>query len=219
MDAAARLVLYVDAFFISPYAFSSFVALREKGLPFETRVVALQDKAQHRPEFRDRSLTGRVPALDHDRFWLGESSAIDEYLEEAFPPPGHPPLYPRTARERARARQLQAWLRSDLMPVREERPTTTMFYARADRPLSSNGKAAAEKLIRVTDQLLPSGSTDLFGSWSIADSDLAYMLHRWLLTGDEVPARIRDYAEAQWRRSSVRDWVDRPRLPLVPYEG
>jgi glutathione S-transferase len=219
MTAPGRLVLYVDAFFISPYAFSSFVALREKGLPFETNTVALQDKAQHRPDYRERSLTGRVPALEHDGFWLGESSAIDEYLEETFPPPAYPALYPGSARERARARQIQAWLRSDLMPVRDERPTTTMFYARADHPLSSNGKTAAEKLIRVTEQLLASGSTHLFGAWSIADSDLAFMLHRLILNGDDVPQRIRAYAEGQWCRPSVRDWVDRRRPPLVPYEG
>ena len=44
------------------------------------------------PAYRDRSLTAKVPALEHDDFWLAESSAIAEYLEEAFPPPGHPAL-------------------------------------------------------------------------------------------------------------------------------
>ena len=29
-----------------------------------------------------------------------------------------------------------AWVRSDLMPIREERSTTTMFYERATKPLS-----------------------------------------------------------------------------------
>lgn len=219
MIADARLILYVDAFFISPYAFSSFVALREKGLPFETRVVALQEKAQHRPEYRDRSLTARVPALDHNGFWLAESSAIDEYLEEAFPPPVYAAIYPAGMQERARARQVQAWLRSDLMPIREERPTTTMFYERATRPLSSAGRAAADKLIRLTEHLLGRRSENLFGSWSIADADLAFMLHRLILNGDEVPVGVRQYAEGQWSRRSVRDWVDLNRIPLIPYEG
>ena len=152
-------ILYGDAFYISPYVFSCFVALREKGVPFETRLVPLQDKAQQRPEYRDRSLTARVPALEHDGFWLAESSAIDEYVEEVFPPPAFPALYPAGARERARVRQIQAWLRSDLGALREERPTTTMFYERAERPLSDAGRAAAEKLIRVTEQSVAPGAT------------------------------------------------------------
>jgi glutathione S-transferase len=213
------LILYVDAFYISPYAFSCFVALREKGVEFATRVVPLQDQAQQRPDYRDHSLTARVPALVHGGFWLSESSAIDEYLEETFPPPAHPALYPRGARERARARQIQAWLRSDLGALREERPTTTMFYARSEQPLSGKGRAAAEKLIRVTEQSLAPGAAQLFDAWSIADSDLAFMLQRLLRNDEPVPERIREYAERQWQRPSVREWVERKRIPLVPYEG
>lgn len=41
-----HLRLFVDAQFTSPYALSAFVALREKGLPFEIELVDLfaQDK-------------------------------------------------------------------------------------------------------------------------------------------------------------------------------
>ncbi len=213
------LVLYVDSFYVSPYAFSCFVALREKGLAFTTQLVPLHEKGQHRAEYRDRSRTARVPALEHDGFSLSESSAIDEYLEEVFPPPAHPALYPQSTRERAQARQVQAWLRSDLGALREERPTTTMFYAPAERPLSDHGRAAAEKLVRVAEQSLPPGASHLFGAWSIADSDLAFMIQRLLRSGDPVPARVRDYAERQWQRASVREWVERERIPLVAYDG
>ena len=216
---APDLILYLDAFYISPYAFSAFVALREKGLRFETRFVPLQDKAQQRPEYRDASLTARVPALVHGDFWLAESSAIDEYLEDVFPPPEHAALYPRDARVRARARQVQAWLRSDLGALRDERPTTTMFYARADRPLSAAGQAAAAKLVRVTEQLLPTDAEHLFGAWSIADADLAFMLQRLVRNDEPVPPRVRAYAERQWRRPAVREWDEQRRIPLVPYEG
>ncbi|HEY2386326.1 MAG TPA: glutathione transferase [Candidatus Binatia bacterium] len=216
---AADLILYVDAFYISPYAFSAFVALREKGLRFETRFVPLQEKAQQRPDYRDGSVTARVPALVHGDFWLAESSAIDEYLEDVFPPPEHAALYPRDPRQRARARQVQAWLRSDLGALRDERPTTTMFYGCADRPLSAAGKAAAEKLVRVTEQLLTADAEHLFGAWSIADADLAFMLQRLVRNDEPMPARARTYAEHQWRRPAVREWDEQRRLPLVPYEG
>src|SRR5262249_34089510 len=131
-EAAHALTLYTDAFWISPYAFSAFVTLKEKGLPFTQRSVALQDKGQDDPAYRDRSLTGRVPALLHGDFWLAESQAIVEYLDDAFPET--PRALPVDARARARARQILAWIRSDVLPLREERPTATMFYVRADKP-------------------------------------------------------------------------------------
>jgi glutathione S-transferase len=207
--------LYTDAFWISPYVFTAFVALHEKGLQFETVDVALQNGAQHDPAYRDRSITGRVPSLEHDGFVLAESQAIVEYLDEAFP--NTPRVLPAGLQERARARQILGWIRSDLLPVREERSTHTMFYDRAKAPLSDKGRAAAEKLNRVAGLLVPDGGGPLFGAWSIADADLAFMLHRLILNGDEVPAKVRAWAEAQWARPSVQAFVKHPRAPYVPY--
>src|SRR5208283_984799 len=134
----AELRLSVDAFWTSPYAFSAFVALKEKGLHFDVEEVALERGEHRRPEALAASLTGRVPVLWHQGWTLSESSAIAEYLEEAFPHPGHPRLFPQDVRERARARQLMSWVRSDLLPIREERPTPTLFYGQMDvAPLST----------------------------------------------------------------------------------
>ena len=98
------LTLTLDGFWISPYAFSAFVCLTEKGLPFETREVNLHERPKT-AAFAARSLTGRVPLLTHGTFELSESSAIIEYLEETFAPPRYPALLPATRRSgRARAR-------------------------------------------------------------------------------------------------------------------
>jgi glutathione S-transferase len=214
-DASKTLTLFADTFWISPYVFSCFVTLREKGLDFSVDPVALQTKEQDAPGYRDRSLTGRVPALRHGEFWLAESQAIIEYLDDAFP--DAPRALPRDVQVRARARQVLAWLRSDLMALREERSTVTMFYERADRPLSAAGEAAAEKLLRVADLLIPAGSSSLFGAWSQADSDLAFMLHRLIKNGHEVPAKIRAYAEREWQRPSVQAFITHERATYVPY--
>ena len=214
-DASKTLTLFADTFWISPYVFSCFVALREKGLDFSVEPVALQSKEQHAPEYRDRTLTGRVPALRHGDFWLAESQAIVEYLDDAFP--DAPRVLPRELEARARARQILAWLRSDLMPIREERSTTTMFYERATIPLSTAGEAAAARLVRVADLLVPAGAGSLFGAWSQADSDLAFMLHRLLLNGHALPAKVRAYAEREWQRPSVREFVTHERAAYVPY--
>jgi glutathione S-transferase len=212
---AAPLTLHGDSFWISPYVFTCFVALREKNLAFEYVDVPLHEGAQHTPGFRDPSLTGRVPALRHGDFWLSESSAIAEYLDECFATGVS--LLPKEPQARARARQVMAWIRSDLMALREERSTHTMFYAPATKALSPAGVAAAEKLERVARALVPANAEPLFGAWSIADSDLAFMLHRLLLNGHTVDARVRAWAEAQWQRPSVQAFVTHMRPPYVAY--
>jgi glutathione S-transferase len=206
--------LYVDRFFISPYVFTCHVALQEKGLPFETVEVALDRQEQHAPHYRDHTLTGRVPALRHDDFWLAESTAIVEYVEETF---GGPTLLPADAKDRARARQIMGWVRSDLMALREERSTTTMFYGPTRVPMSDRAQTAAQKLVRVAGQLVREGQTTLFGTWCIADADLAFVLHRLIANNDPVPDSLRTYAQATWRRPSVRAFVERDRPTYVPY--
>lgn len=204
---AAPLTLYVDAAFLSPYAMSAFVALVEKGLPLQLRPVDLDSGEQRMRPYLTRSPTGQVPALTHDDFHLTESSAITQYLEDAFPPPQYPALYPEGLRQRAQARQLQSWLRSDLLALREERPTASVFGRPSDTPLSDAAHAAAAKLIRVAQTLLTHGGPHLFGGWCIADVDLALMLQRLASNGDELPAELRGYAAAQWQRPSVQQWV------------
>src|SRR5260370_3076676 len=106
------LTLYSDGFSISPYVFSVFVTLEEKGVPYTLELVPLQHQAHRRPQYRDSSVTGRVPSIDHDGFWLAESSAIIEYLDEAFPKPR---VLPSDVKQRARARLVMHWIRCDLM--------------------------------------------------------------------------------------------------------
>ncbi len=203
------LVLNVEPQWVSPYVFSCFVALKEKKVAFETRVLDAEKGETRTREYLARTITGRVPTLFAGDFALGESMAIVEYLDEAFP---EPPILPIAERSRARCRQLMSWLRSDdTLPIRIERPTSTMFYARADRPLSKEAAAAASKLGEVAERVLPASEGDLFGAWSVADADLAFMIHRLILNGDEVGPRVRRWAEAAWERPSIQEFVHLPR--------
>jgi glutathione S-transferase len=202
------LRLYVDSVYTSPYAMSVFVALREKGLAFDLATLDL-DAAQNRAaDFARLSLTQRVPTLLEGDFALSESSAITEYLEQAYP---ETPIYPADPKQRARARQVQAWLRSDLLPIRQERSTLVVFCGQTMPALSPEAKAAADKLISAAQALLAGDPAYLFGEWSIADVDLAVMLSRLILNGDSVPPELVDYAQRQWQRPSVQEWVSLPR--------
>jgi glutathione S-transferase len=196
-------ILTVDTLFSSPWGLSVFVALTEKGLPFTVETVDLAAGQQHGAYAR-RTLTARVPALADGDFVLTESTAITEYLEECYPAPA---LYPHDRNQRARARQLQAWIRTDLAALRAERDTETVFFGKACAPLTPAGAQAVAKLIHIAGQLVQ--SPNLFGAWSIADVDLALMLQRLIVNGDPVPVLLKKYADHQWQRQSVRQWLAR----------
>jgi glutathione S-transferase len=103
------------------------------------------------------------------------------------------------------------WIRSDLMPLREERSTETMFYDRAQKPLSAAAQASAESLVRVVGAVLPEGKTQLFSNWSIADADLAFCLQRLGLNGYTLPEGLQAFVDAQWARPSIQAFVTHPR--------
>jgi glutathione S-transferase len=109
---------------------------------------------------------------------------------------------------------IQAWIRSDPMPIREERSTHTIWYGTPRAPLSPAGLAARDKLVRAATAWL-GDRTQLFTSWSIADADLALVLRR--VIDDELPTPLVRYVEAQLARPSMAKWHTHARPPYRPY--
>ena len=213
-----NIVLYVDAFWSNPFDAAPYVALREKGVAFSTAIALVGDRTGVTPAIRYQAYTGLEPALQHGDFWLAESMAIIEYLEDAFPPPQWPSLFPTAVRARARARQLMSWIRMELLPLREERPSILLFY-KFDEPLRPLGPLAtklARDLTTVVERLGPNPDGTLFGEPCIADVDVAFALMRLLRSGHEVPPAVAAYAEAVWRRPAVREYVEHARPPPPP---
>lgn len=201
------LTLWSDSDFFSPYVMSVYVALQEKGLPFTLKTVNLDQGEHLQAGWRGYAATRRVPLLEVDDFVLSESSAITEYLDERFAPPEWERLYPHDQQKRALTRQIQGWLRSDLMPIREERPTSVIFAGEKKAPLTEAGRKSAAKLFDTASALLAHGRPNLFGEWCLADTDLALMLNRLVFNGDDVPEQLADYAAFQWQRASVQRYV------------
>lgn len=81
------------------------LALKEKGVPFESHYLDLLKFDQHSPEYLKINPNGTIPALVHDDLVLTESTAIMEYVDEAFPGPA---LRPAAPEERWRMRW---WMR------------------------------------------------------------------------------------------------------------
>lgn len=212
---AHRLVLYVDNDYSSPYALSAYAALEAKNLPYTLEPLDLRAGQNTTAQYARASLTSRIPTLVDGDFSLSESSAIAEYLEDAYGAPQYARVLPAQPQPRARARQIQAWLRSDLGALRAERPTTVIYADKNPRPLSAGASAAADKLLAAADSLIDARGGPLFGDWCIADIDLAVMLARVSINGDAVPDKIRKYVDTQFQHPAMQGWWKRAKQAMA----
>jgi glutathione S-transferase len=91
---------------LSPYSAKVRIALEEKGLAFEEVALPIRRSGivEKPAELLAINPRGQVPTLVHGDVKLHDSTVILEYLEDLKP---RPPLYPRGAAERARARLLE----------------------------------------------------------------------------------------------------------------
>jgi glutathione S-transferase len=213
--ATEPLVLYVEAFWSSPWVCAVHVALREKALPFTTSIAMMRHGVGMIDEMYTRTLTGTAPVLEHGAFWLAESLAIVEYLDEVFPAPR---MLPDDVRDRARARQVLTWMRYEHEPLRRERPSEAIMYPRRGEPppLSAAASKAADDLIRVAERLGADARGCVFGRFGVIDVELAFALQRLITSGTAVPEPVGAYAAAVWARPSVREFVDHRRPPNPP---
>lgn len=216
-----RPVLYIGEKNISSWSMRAFVALAAKGIDFEERGIALRQD-RDRAQRRRVSPTGRVPVLHHGRRVIPDSLAIIEYLEETFPPPAHPALWPADPGERAQARWLAAAMHSGFQKLRESMSFNLCFLQRQPQPTPEALADAAEMLGYFEDTLGRSRSGAgpyLFGTFSAADVMYAPAIVR--LTAFRVPIgaapRSGAYMEAVLAHPAVKRWMDAARA-LPPAE-
>lgn len=81
------MTLKLISFKLCPFVQRSIITLLEKNLDFEIVYIDLKQKPDW---FLDISPLGKVPLLQLDELVLFESSAINEYLDEAYAPRLHP---------------------------------------------------------------------------------------------------------------------------------
>lgn len=103
------------------------LALYEKGIAFESRLLDLQKFEQHDPAYLKLNRNGVVPTLVHRGRAIIESSIIIEYIEDAFP---QTPLAPRDPWLLA---QMRLWLKfsDNVAYAAVYAPTWTILSKRA----------------------------------------------------------------------------------------
>lgn len=127
-------------FHISNYHNKVRIALLEKGVPFEEDSNV---KPSQEDDYLAKSPMGKVPYLEVNGTRLRESSAILEYLEDAFP---QKPLLPRDPLERARVRELVIFIELHLELV-----------ARRMYGMLAGGKPVSEETRRRVEKDLAKG--------------------------------------------------------------
>lgn len=206
------------------------LALAEKALPYESRVVNLRRFEHLSPEFLALNPDGVVPVLVHDGFVVRESTIINEYLDDAFP---EPRLRPRDPVGRA---QVAAWTRFiDEVPTQAikypsfhhnlgpairgysddelaaalarmpNRDTAERWRSAAREGIPQERLAEADRKLRLTLERMEGAlekSAWLAGNdYTLADAGMTPFVHRM--------AGFPEYALSRWPR--VEDWYARIR--------
>lgn len=126
----------------SPFSWKVWLSLEHKQAPY-TLVLRSADQGELRtPEFLALNPRGKVPVIADGGFVLYESSAIVEYLHEAF---DGEPLWPRDVRERAIARRLAAEAADHLYPPTRRLVTELSGRSRSDEAVIEEAKRALSK--------------------------------------------------------------------------
>lgn len=109
---APNINLY--SYFRSSAAFRVRIALNLKGVSYEQIPVNLRAGEQQEPEYKTVNPLGLVPAIATENGSLGQSLAIMEWLEEAFPEPS---LLPSNPWEKAQVRAMAYSIACDIHPL------------------------------------------------------------------------------------------------------
>ncbi|HYV86307.1 MAG TPA: glutathione S-transferase N-terminal domain-containing protein [Patescibacteria group bacterium] len=212
------LILYVGEKNISSWSMRGWLAVTHKGVPFEERTIPLKED-KDRSRRRKVSPTGRLPVLHHGSIVVPDSLAIVEYLEETFPAPAHPALWPADRGARAHARWLAAAMHSGFMKLREGMSFNTCFLPKR-KPAGAEALAEAAEMLALFEDALRGGTGPfLFGSYGGVDAIYAPAIVR--LVAYEVPTastpKAAAYLRAVLAHEPVSRWLDAARA-LPPAE-
>ena len=224
--ADGKLILYIGDKNVSSWSVRGFLALVEKGLEFEERVIELR-KDKDRRRRREVSPTGKVPVLHHELSGvrcrvIPDSLAIIEYLEETFAPPAWPGLWPADPDRRAHARWLAATMHSGFQRLRESMSFNRCFLPKRE-PATPEALEEAREVLSLWEDALSrkdraSGSF-LVGEFSAADILFAPVVVRLSAYGAPAGTAAAAYMRAVLERPSMRRWMDAARaLSPVPDE-
>jgi len=129
---------------LSPFVRKVLLTLEYKGIDYELSPVF---PGSDDPEFRKISPLGKIPVLEHDGFFIADSSCICRYLDNTFPEKS---IYPESFQDDARASWLEEFADSRLVEA-----LAGLFRQRFFRPKFLGKPAEEDKVKRVDLRDLP----------------------------------------------------------------
>jgi glutathione S-transferase len=165
----------------SPYVRQPMLACEEKGVPW--RLQALTPGQHKQPEHLARHPFGRIPAIEHDGYWLYEAQAIIRYIDAAFDGPALTPSDPKQLGRMSQVMNIIDWY---VMPSL----TSGIGFNRVVAPIfgipvnEEAVKAAVEPgrvCIRALEDLL--GAQPYFAGDQVSLADLAAVAHLDMIPG------------------------------------
>jgi glutathione S-transferase len=205
--------------FGSPFVRKAYVALTEKGIPFEhEQVIPFGVSA----EYRKISPLGKIPAFQDGDRTLADSSVIIAYLERTHPQPA---LYPSDAYDYARALWFEEFGDGGLAPVLGAK----VFFPKVIGPRFFKQEPNLAEIQKVIDTEIPPlfdylegelGNNDyLVGNkFSIADIGVATIFVNYRFAGYDVDStrwpKLAAYVNRVLSRPSFKDVVDKEKAFL-----
>ena len=197
----------------SSWSMRPWVLMRHHEIPFDEVMVRF-DHFQPSSAFKQRieqvAPTGRVPVLVDDGLAVWDTLAIAEYLAERWP---QHPLWPRDARQRARARSLCAEMHAGFSALRSACPQNIeASLPEAGRSVLREQEAVRSDLQRLqqmwSEALRDSGGPFLFGAaFGIVDAYFAPVAGRIRTYALPVEPVVQGYIERVFNSPGVAAWV------------
>jgi glutathione S-transferase len=196
----------------SSWSMRPWVLMRQYEIPFDEVMVRF-DGFEPGSKFKQRleqiAPTGRVPVLADGDLVIWDTLAIAEYLAERF---GQHPLWPRDARQRARARSLCAEMHAGFSALRSHCPQNIeASMPEVGRRALQEHAAVRSDLQRLqtmwSEALRASGGPFLFGPFGIADAYFAPVGGRIRTYALPVDATAQAYVGRVFASAGVAAWV------------
>lgn len=178
----------------SSWSMRPWMALTIAGIPFEERVISLEDPA-FKQQLAKLSPAGKVPVLLDGELRIWESLSIIEYLADKFPDAG---LWPRDPAARAHARTISAEMHAGFAPLRRHCPMN-MRRVPKRRELPAEVQADVARIDRMWADCRGRFGADgpfLFGRPGAADAMYAPVVSRFRTYEIDVGEATRAYMQA-----------------------
>ena len=210
-------------YYRSSAAYRVRIALKLKGIEYESRMVDLVDGAQTSEDYRGLNPQGLVPTLEIDGHVLTQSLAIIVYLDQRFP---DPPLVPRNIIDQAHVRSLSLAVACDIHPLNNLR---VLNYLKGTLDLPDEAKDewyrhwVTEGLAALEAMAAPRAGAFLFGDEvTLADICLVPQLYNarrfdvplddypTLVSADANANRLEAFAAAHPDKQEKPQWTASP---------